>query len=262
MGIGVGSGFLASRPTRPSLRVRQEIVALNRKAYHSTVRDVSTLEWLENLGVKGVHLAGDPATFLFSSRLQTEGKGYVALVMPPRRYCPVGTRGRLDYRRWIMTNGLAFTARAISRRGYEVRILCNDHRDEGLARWLIPTLPSGDCVLPATPEEYFRCLSESRAVVAGRLHSAILSYSMGIPFVLIDVDMRTRGFVRTYDLEAWAPRPHFLGFRARLTNRVLELVEGGHRQEWQALIRRRDEMEGRAMTLLMHAVEGTLQRGG
>lgn len=53
---------------------------------------------------------------------------------------------------------------------------------------------------PATAEAYLTTLHDMDAVVTARLHTAVVAFSLGIPFVLVDFDQRTHGFVRTYGL--------------------------------------------------------------
>ena len=57
LGIGTGSGF-ASKVHRPSRRAVSEIKLLNERAALSGVRDVTTLEWLRNLGIDNAELLG------------------------------------------------------------------------------------------------------------------------------------------------------------------------------------------------------------
>jgi hypothetical protein len=253
LGVGTGSAFLS--PThKPSARARSEIKLLNERAELSGARDVLTLRWLRALGVSKAELTGDPATFIFNRPARLEGSR-VTMAMPPRRFwssrgqfLKVRLHGRAIFR------ALVALARTLAGQGREVVVACNDPADLGLARGLFGEGFAGRIVCPGTPEEYFGLLSESRAVVAGRLHTAVVSFSLGVPFVLIDSDQRTRGFVETYGLDDWAAAPGVGDFRARLFERAERLLAGDALAPWEALVRKRELVRGRGMGLLRDAL--------
>lgn len=253
LGVGTGSAFL-SRTHRPSARARREIRLLNERADLSGARDVLTLGWLRALGVTRAELTGDPATFIFNRPARLAGRR-VVLTMPPRRFWSgrdqffkVRLYGRAMFR------GLAALARALESAGREVLVACNDPADLSLARSLCGASFAGRIVCPATPEEYFGLLAESRAVVTGRLHTAVVSFSLGIPFLLLDADRRTRGFVETYGLDEWSLVPARGDFRERLREGAARLLADDALASWEPLVRRRDLMYERGMGLLRGAL--------
>lgn len=262
LGIGTGSDFL-SRTHEPSARARGEIMLLNERAAFSGVRDVLTLDWLRKLGVTKAELTGDPATFIFNHPARSVGHGgHVLVVMPPvrfwgsaSRFWRVRPRGRAAFR------AVASLARELTERGQKIVVACNDPADVPLARRLFcegGERFGGALACPRTPEEYFNLLSDSRAVLTGRLHTAVVSFSLGVPFVLIDSDQRTHGFVETYQLDKWAVAPSAEDFGPRLRERTLRLLGGGDAESWQLLVRRRDQMRARASEML----RGALARAG
>jgi hypothetical protein len=133
-------------------------------------------------------------------------------------------------------------------------VACNDPADLRLARRLFGGWFAGPVVCPRAPEEYFALLAAARAVVAGRLHTAVVSFSLGVPFVLIDADQRTRGFVETYRLDEWAVSPSGGDFESRLRERTGRLLGGGDAASWELLVRERDLMRARGMGLLRDAL--------
>jgi hypothetical protein len=253
LGVGTGSAFL-SPAHKPSARARSEIKLLNERAELSGARDVLTLRWLRALGVSKAELTGDPATFIFNRPARLEGDR-VVLAMPPRRFW--SSRGqflkvRLHGR--AMFRALVALACSLAGRGREVVVACNDPADLGLARSLFGEGFGGRITCPETSEEYFGLLAESRAVVAGRLHTAVASFSLGVPFVLLDSDRRTRGFVETYGLDDWAVAPGGGDFRELLFERAERLLAGDALALWEALVRKRELVRGRGMGLLRDAL--------
>lgn len=253
LGVGTGSAFL-SRTHRPSARAHREIRLLNERADISGARDVLTLRWLRALGVSKIELLGDPATFIFNHRARLAG-GCVMIVIPPRRFWSSRSqflKVRLHGR--TMFHALASLARVLIEEGRNVLVACNDPADLSLARKLFSEWFDGRIVCPETPEEYFRLLSESRAVVTGRLHTAVVAFSLGVPFVLLDADQRTRGFIETYGLDDWSFTPSRGDFRERLYERVEQLLGDDALGPWEMLVRKRDLMYERGMELLRGAL--------
>lgn len=255
IGMGTGSGFL-SRPHQPSARARREIRLLNDRAAFSGTRDVLTRDWLHQLGISKAELMGDPATFIFNHAARSgDGGGHVLITTPPlrfwagrNRFWQVRLRGRAMFRTTVSL------ARMLIAKGLEVVVACNDPADVELARQLFGEWFTGQIVCPQSPEEYFRLLSGSRAVVTGRLHTAVVSFSLGVPFLLIDADQRTRGFIETYQLDDWSVRPSRTDFATSLARRTDRLLSDDALMSWELLVRKRDLMYERGMSLLRDAL--------
>jgi len=255
VGVGTGSDFM-SRQHTPSARAKSEIRLLNDRAAFSGARDVLTRDWLHRLGVSKAELMGDPATFIFNRPARPAGGGgQVLITVPPvrfwagkSRFWKVRLRGRAMFRAAVAL------ARSLRERGHEVLVTCNDPADLSLARRLFGEWFAGRIVCPQSPEEYFRLLSASRAVVTGRLHTAVVSFSLGVPFVLIDADQRTHGFVETYQLGDWSVTPSRGDFEARLRERADRLLGDDAPEPWELLVRKRDFMYERGMGLLRGAL--------
>jgi len=255
LGLGTGSDFL-SRTHRPSRRAREEIRLFNERADFSGVRDTLTLEWLRGLGVSKAELTGDPATFIFNRPARAADVGeHVLVVTPPLRFWSGGSRlfGRARKRGRELFRAQVSLAHALVESGLKVVVACNDPADLPLARGLFGERFGGGVVCTQSPEEYFRLISDSRAVVTGRLHTAVAAFSLGVPFLLIDADKRSHGFVETYGLGGWALEPS-RDFDARLAERAERLLSDDARDEWESLVRKRDLMRVRAMELLRAAL--------
>lgn len=254
LGIGTGSDFL-SRAHRPSRRAAREIRLLNERADFSGVRDTLTLEWLRRLGVSKAELTGDPAAFIFNRPARGPGEGeHVLVVTPPLRFWSGGSRfWRVRRRGRALFHAEVSLAHSLAERGLKVVVACNDPSDVPLARELFGGRFANQVERPQSPEEYFQLLSDSRAVVTGRLHTAVAAFSLGVPFALIDADQRSHGFVDTYGLGDWALEPS-RDFDARLNALAAKLLSDDVRAEWEPLVRKRDLMRERAMKLLRAAL--------
>jgi polysaccharide pyruvyl transferase WcaK-like protein len=260
LGIGTGSRF-ASALHKPSTRAKREITLLNELATLSGARDVVTLDWLKELGVTNAKLMGDPATFIFNHPLQTNTTGRILVVFAPSR---IASSKRQPWKARIrggaVFRALAELTRNLLEQGQKVIVACNDPSDLPLAQqYFSGWLPDG-VTCPQTPEEYFRLLSASRAVISGRLHTAVVALSLGIPFLLIDVDGRTSGFVKTYHLERWAVSASDAGIAKRLCDQTSRLLRADESATWPSLIERRNQMESVAMNHLQEALDSILKK--
>ncbi|MEP6742225.1 MAG: polysaccharide pyruvyl transferase family protein [bacterium] len=260
LGIGTGSSFDATLH-KPSARARAEIKLLNDYATLSGARDVTTIDWLSQLGVTKAKLMGDPATFIFNHPQRPSRTGHILVTIPPRRvwsgkrqFWRVHTRGRSTFR------ALAGTTEKLLADGHQVVVACNDPYDLPVARKLFAGSLSHPVICPKTAEEYFHLILTSRAVISGRLHTAVVAFSLGIPFLLIDIDGRTRGFIKTYELDQWAVIPSE-SIAARLTAQTTNLLQEGTSASWQSRIEKRDQMESVAMTLLKDALKPIMEKG-
>jgi len=251
LGVGTGSAF-ASELHQPAAGAVREITLLNELASLSGVRDVITLAWLKRVGITKAKLLGDPATFIFNHPMQTNKTGHILVVIPPyrvwnnkRQFLTVYKRGRAVFR------ALAGITRTLLEQGQKVVVACNDPNDLELAQQLFAGY---DVTCPSTPEDYFKLLRKSRAVISGRLHTAVVAFSLGIPFLLLDIDGRTSGFVQTYQLDNWAVSAADHGIAERLTAKTLNLLNERELANWQPFIESRDQMEKLAMNCLEQAL--------
>lgn len=251
LGIGSGSAFRGPLHSA-SKQATYEIKLLNQHARLSGARDVITLNWLNKLGISKAQLTGDPATFIFNAPLQTRPAGRVLIVMPPRRFWrsihqfwKVRRHGR------AMFKALVSLARALPAGGQEVVVACNDPLDLPLAQSLFY---GTEIICPQSPEDYFELIAKSSAVVSGRLHSAVAALSLGVPFVLMNVDQRTEGFIRTYGLEPWSITPAGSNFEPTLQGLVTKLFSDQRATDWARFIKLRDETNARASQLISQAL--------
>jgi len=258
LGIGSGSDFGAPLH-RASKQAKKEIKLLNDHARLSGARDVITLDWLHGLGITKAKLTGDPATFIFDELHRKNRIGHFLIAMPPQRFWSgrhqfwnVRTRGR------AMFKALVSLVKTLLKEGEDVVVACNDPHDLPQAKSLFDGILR-DVVCPRTPEEYFQLLSTSRAVVSGRLHTAVVAFSLAVPFVLLNVDQRSEGFIKTYQLESCSLEPSVDQIETALREQTTKLMREESSPAWEKSIEMRNEMRGRAMDLLKDALSsGTL----
>ncbi len=137
-------------------------------------------------------------------------------------------------------------------------VACNDPLDLPRTKWLFDGILA-DVVCPQTPEDYFELLSTSRAVVSGRLHTAAVALSLAVPFVLLNVDQRTEGFIKTYQLESCGLEPSVDQIETALREQTAKLMRGESSSALEKSIEMRNEICTRTMNLLKDALpEGTL----
>src|ERR1043166_303659 len=254
LGLGTGSSF-ASPLHQASPRARAEIIPLNKHATLSGVRDVTTLDWLLRLGVTKAKLMGDPAAFIFNRTVQTNTSGQILIAMPPRRIW-TSKRQFWKVRREGRRIALAMVrlTRSLLENGADVAVVCNDPLDLPVWEKLFDGSLPRQLICPQTPAEYFQLLRDSRAVISGRLHTAVAALSLGIPFLLIDLDARTHGFLQTYQLEDCSISPSLAASALVLTTRCTELLNEGA-PVWQSRLEKRDQLYDSAMGYLRTALE-------
>lgn len=254
LGLGTGSNF-NSPLHQPSARAQHEIRLLNDYAALSGVRDALTLDWLGRQGVTKARLLGDPAAFIFNYPFQANRGEQVLVTIPPRRiwtsrrqFWKAQSLGRPIFR------ALVKLTKTLINEGQQVVVVCNDPADLPVAEDLFSSWLPQPVICPETPDDYFRLLSNSKAVVSGRLHTAVVAFSLGIPFFLIDIDGRTQGFLQTYGLEQWSA-PAGKDFEVRLHEQTTTLLNGGLSTEWQSAIARRDQRKETAMLHISEAMK-------
>jgi polysaccharide pyruvyl transferase WcaK-like protein len=256
LGLGTGSSF-ASPLHQPTQRAVAEIKALNDHALLSCVRDLTTVDWLHRLGIAKAKLMGDPATFIFNQPAQPASRtGHVLITVPPRRvwsskrqFWKVRTQGRPIFA------ALAAVTRRLVDEGQQCIVVCNDPIDLPVARELFDSWSPHAVVCPNIPEEYFELLANSRAVVSGRLHTAVVAFSLGIRFLLIDIDGRTNGFLRTYQPGPWSIAATDAAVAAILDEAVNNLLRNDSPQAWLSAVEKRDQMYAVAMNFLEPALK-------
>ncbi len=214
VGIGCGSSFNTIRTC--SDQSRAEMIALNQIAIGSSVRDRPTVEYLKAFGIRNMILTGCPATFVFDQPFCFRHEGPVAISVPSAEF---GKKKRLAA--FFLTRSVQKYIRHCRQQGFEVVLSCHHERDLPLAARLAPACP---VVHSLETQPYYDLYNQARYVVGFRLHSTIISLSLGTPFIPVSFDLRGEAFVQTYQGENW----NIEGFRnglypalIRYTQRIL-----------------------------------------
>jgi polysaccharide pyruvyl transferase WcaK-like protein len=105
-------------------------------------------------------------------------------------------------------------------------------------------------VCPATPDEYFQLLDNARALISGRLHTAVVALSRGLPFLMVDLDKRTQGFIETYELQHATLSP------SRISDDIISSIDpvlnGSDSHAWMNSISVRDQLANKALERLQY----------
>ncbi len=243
--IGLGVGSIRGKKARPlSERSRQEIIASHRKATGVAVRDVDTVSFLKDLGIDAT-LTGCPATFIGHEPLKRTPPRRVLVSAPPERFLPKwGHKGYISGK--IMQSTFEQVLRTLADSGTDFDVVSQDAQD---MRYLPPFLArfgKTPLYFGMETKEYLDRFRAADLVICYRLHMAIASLGMGVPFLLVNFDQRTAAFRNTflaedatYDaFDFWAQR------RLARVVRSLDAPEAPLRAAWEKAIRRRDELWG------------------
>ena len=174
------------------------IVALNRAASRSMVRDDATLQHLQGLGLDDVKLGGCPTLLLGDmsrsdpGRTKTDGT-LISIRNPELMSVPLSDQAR------VRTELERVVQAAVSRGLGPVRLLCHDKRDMAFAA----SLGDIEYIFPDDVETYFDLLKAASLVVCFRLHAFIPCLSFGVPAINLSYDERSISLVRTVGMGAW-----------------------------------------------------------
>lgn len=198
--IGLGVGSIRGKKSRSlSERSRQEIIASHRKAIGVAVRDVDTVEFLTELGVEAT-LTGCPATFIGREPLKQGAPQRVLVSAPPERFLPKwGHKGYITGK--VMQSTFKQALHTLKKSGADFDVVAQDGQD---MRYLPPFLESfGKKPLYFGMEttKYLDLFRTADLVVCYRLHMAIASLGMGVPFLLVNFDQRTAAFRNTFQAD-------------------------------------------------------------
>jgi hypothetical protein len=199
IGLGVSSPDLNYVPYLKKESYKTDILATNTKAKLSSVRDLTTQQFLKNLGFEHSIVTGCPALFLFENQLSTNNSKSVLLTFPyPLLH---RTKNSTQQKKFlILLQIIKDIISFLESKNLDPIIVCHDDRDVPPSQILFPNHP---IFFSNYPEKYFNLYKNARIVVGSRLHATILAASMGIPFLNINLDLRGVGFSKTFKLENW-----------------------------------------------------------
>ena len=195
IGLGSGSSF-RDKVRSCSDRSRAEICLLNEIATGSSVRDLSTANFLRSLGLRNYTVTGCPSTFLFDNSFVFRDSDIVAISFPPARL----KKYRFMYFR--LRSAIKKYIKYCKQAGLCPVLSCHDPRDIEFAK---AVQGSGvDLFYSEKTAGYYALYGKAKFVVGFRLHAAIIGLSLGVPFIPTYFDMRGISFCETYNSTKWA----------------------------------------------------------
>lgn len=241
--IGLGVGSIRGKKSRPlSERSRQEIIASHRKAIGVAVRDVDTVEFLAELGLNA-SLTGCPATFISREPFKQGQPRRVLVSAPPERFLPKwGHKGYFTGK--VMQATFERVLGTLKDTHADFDVVAQDAQDMKYLPPMVSRFNKEPLYFGMETNKYLDCFREADLVVCYRLHMAIASLGMGLPFLLVNFDQRTAAFRNTFN----AAGATFDAFGLLAQRRLAAAVK--HWQEpdaalqnaWKQAIARRDEL--------------------
>lgn len=214
--IGMGTGSSFAQPIRPYLEPTiSEIHALFARSFAHSVRDVTTVERLQAIGVQ-TRCDGCPVTFLDDAPVAAQPENLpLAVSLPPFYICNTWLgrlfmRGTLSYIRWLRD------------RRVPLLVTLQEDRDVKFARDNLPA--DIDVFYTESLDEEIERFKTIRGMVAFRLHAGLTAMALGKPIIPVGIDWRGLGFIRTIDADAISVRsrrPMQFAKLRKLTDRLL-----------------------------------------
>lgn len=212
--IGLGSGSSFKGKVRScSAQSKAEICLLNKMAIGSSVRDLNSGRFLHSLGLRNYIVTGCPSTFLFENSFTFKNSDTVVIAFPPKRF----KRHRFMYFRLI--SAIRKYIDYCRQIGLQPILSCHDARDIEFATAI--QKEGVKLFYSEKTSDYYELYGKAKLVVGFRLHAAIISLSLGTPFIPIYFDMRGRAFAETYDSLKWA----ISGTKFNLYRRLIKSTE-------------------------------------
>lgn len=176
------------------------ILALNRKANQTLVRDTATAEGLRAMGCRDVTVGGCPTVFLnrMADRLpQIPGHDAGLVLLSVRN--PALMNIPLHKQATIRGDVLDLMSLVHERTGRQAKLLCHDYRDIPFAA----SIPNAEYIYTDDVYTYLALLREASLSVSYRLHATLPALTLGTPSIKISYDERAISLMDTLGLGAW-----------------------------------------------------------
>jgi polysaccharide pyruvyl transferase WcaK-like protein len=232
IGIGTGSRF-GVETHQLSPEKRSEIIYLNERALASSVRDMRTYDFIRSLGISQHTMTGCPATFKFQENLRGNNSKEIAISFPP---------ARLQKFRFTFWHSMRVISKYIDyciKLGFRPILACHDPRDVPIAERF---KSRATVFFSDSPDDFYKLYGDSALVVGFRLHAAIISLSLGTPFIPIYFDHRGAGFLETY--EAMSPSLYLNSWTLLSTlKKRTDKILARNFEDLGPLVRKKEELE-------------------
>ncbi len=197
--IGLGIGSVRGQRERPlSEKSLAEIRVSHERALGVAVRDTNTVEFLHGLGLS-CRMTACPATFVGRKPMHLSPVRRVVVSAPPVRFLPKwGHKGYV--RSALMRATFRDVLKSLAKQEIEFEVIAHDDRDVEYLGSLLSEFGQKPLYLGNDPRPYYEHFQKADFAICYRLHMAISCLGWGVPFSLVNFDLRTEAFRNTYDI--------------------------------------------------------------
>ena len=177
-------------------KAKSSIKLINNLSAISTVRDQRTYDILKDIGVTNHQLMLDPACFLNVIPVQKQRRIAINIA----QHAPIlgrfdgGIEGQKNREKNLQS--FAKISNYLIEKNYSVVFICHDPLEQSLVIDLQKLVPELEWIntdnIDRILEEYNKCL----ATICIKMHSAILSFAVGTPFINIYYDEKSIEFLK------------------------------------------------------------------
>ncbi len=195
IGLGASSKKINEKPYFENEKLFQDILVTHEFAKMSSVRDLFTKQFLEEIGYKKSIVTGCPALHLFNEEIHLSTSGIIALTFP----FPVISKSNKELYSELIIK-IRELIWKLKQRKLNPVIVCHDDRDVFVAQ---EYFPAERIFFSNYVDEFIEFYKKCSMVVGSRLHASIFTAGLGKPFLNINIDFRGQAFSNTFGLENW-----------------------------------------------------------
>jgi len=175
---------------------KKSIKLINDLAVVSTVRDQRTYDMLSNLGITKHELMLDPGNFLKVSPVPKERKVAINLA----QHSPA--LGRFDGTNEIRDKNILYFSKIgkyLEDMGYKIVFITHDALEQSLVIDLQKSLPNLKCLNTDDLNLMLKEYASSEFSIGLKMHSNIMSFAAGTPFISIYYDQKSIEYLKLID---------------------------------------------------------------
>ena len=214
IGLGVSSKDLNLEPYIKNKEFNDDIVATNKKAALSSVRDDVTYSFLKSLGFDKAINTGCPALHLFDNEFRINDSKNVLITFP----FPLVNNNVENLKYKILVDVSHKLIKYLHDKNLTPIIVCHDDRDVNVAQY---EFANEKIFFSNYHQDYFELYNNALLVIGSRLHATILTSGMGIPNININLDLRGQAFTQSFEFSDW----HLDYTETDIFNKLIERTE-------------------------------------
>lgn len=176
------------------LKTQKSIKLINELSVISTVRDERTFNMLSSLGIKKHELLLDPANFLNYS-IETKKEKRIAINIA--QHSPL--LGRFDGNNKIRNKNIKYFTKIsnyLIEKGYSVIFIAHDALEQSLIIDLKKRVPELEYLNTDDIDSILREYSRCQFSIGVKMHSNIMSFAVGTPFISIYYDKKSIEYLK------------------------------------------------------------------